>query len=233
VIIAYNEEQYIGKLLESIRAQDWPKYEVILVDDHSTDRTVEVANSFASLIPLKIVQKDIRGASRSRNYGETFAEGEVILFLDADVIMPGDFISKTFEVFREQRLSIAGVGFIPLTENKVDKLIAGIYRAWLLVVQYFNPRGIGFCLFVHNQLHKKVLFDEAVVMSEDFDYVRRAVQYGKFRIINSIPVKVSWRRFHQENRFLLVLKYLFFEWYRQHIGEIRKKLLPYEFGGSR
>jgi len=230
VIVAYNEEQYIGRLLESIKAQDYPKFEVIIVDDHSNDRTVEIARTFEAKFALKVVEKDIRGVSRSRNYGASNALGEIILFLDADVVLPTNFISNNIKTFREQRLSIAGVDFIPITENKIDKWITGFYRIWLKVVQYFNPRGIGFCLFAYKELHKKVLFDESIIMSEDFDYVKRAVQYGKFRFINTAPLSVSWRRFHKENRLLLILKYLFFEWYRQNIGEIRKKILPYEFG---
>ena len=230
VIVAYNEEQYIGRLLESVRAQDYPKFEAIIVDDHSNDRTVEIAKTFEAKFALKVVEKDIRGVSRSRNYGASNALGEIILFLDADVMLPPNFISNNIKTFREQRLSIAGVDFIPITENKIDKWITGFYRIWLKVVQYFNPRGIGFCLFVYKELHKKVLFDESIIMSEDFDYVKRAVQYGKFRFIKTAPLSVSWRRFHKENRLLLVLKYLFFEWYRQNIGEIRKKILPYEFG---
>lgn len=232
VIIAYNEEEYIGRLLESIKAEGYPSYEIIVVDDHSSDKTVEIAQGYSSSIPIKVVQKDIRGASRSRNYGATFAKGEIILFLDADVILPEGFIAKNLRVFKEKRLSIAGVDFIPITENNLDKWITGFYRLWLETVQYFNPRGIGFCLFVYKELHKKVIFDEGVVMSEDFDYVKRAIRYGKFRIITAVPLRVSWRRFHKENRFLLIVKYLFFELYRQNIGEIRKKMLPYEFGKS-
>ena len=232
VVIAYNEEKYIERLLASIAAQDYAKYEIILVDDHSSDKTVEIARKFELKLPLQIVQKDIRGASRSRNYGASFAKGEVILFLDADVTLPADFINSNIKPFIEQKLSIAGVDFITESNSRIDKLITALYRTWLKLVQYFNPRGIGFCLFACEELHKKVLFDETVVMSEDFDYVKRAVQYGKFRIIDKVPVKVSWRRFHQENRFLLIVKYMFFEWYRQNIGEIRTKLLPYEFGNS-
>jgi len=230
VIIAYNEEQYIGKLLDSIKLQTYSNYEVILVDDHSADRTLEIAKGYKSYFSLKIVQKEICGASRSRNYGATFGQGEILLFLDADVILPDSFISDNLKTFIEQKLSIGGVDFISITENKIDIWIAGLYRIWLRTVQYFNPRGIGFCLFVLRELHKQVLFDEAIVMSEDFDYVKRASQHGKFRIIPTTPLKVSWRRFNKENRFLLILKYLFFEWYRQNIGEIRKNLLPYDFG---
>lgn len=230
VVIAYNEEQYIARLLESIKAQSYKKFEVIVVDDHSIDKTVEVARSFEPFLPIRVVQKEIRGVSRSRNFGASLANGEIILFLDADGIIPPDFISKNIRAFREQRLSVAGVDFIAITKNKIDKLITEFYRYWLKTVQYYNPRGIGFCLFAHKELHKKVLFDETVVMSEDFDYIRRASGYGKFRFLSDEPLEISWRRFENENRFILILKYLFFEWYRQHIGEIRRKLLPYEFG---
>jgi len=230
VIIAYNEEKFIARLLESVRKQDYQKFEVIIVDDSSTDRTVEIAKGYQDLLPLRIVQKDIRGISRSRNYGASFASGEVILFLDGDVVIPHKFISDNLAAFIEQQLSIAGVDFTVFSKNKIDKLIIPLYRAWLKIVQYFNPRGIGFSLFVHRELHQKVLFDESVIMSEDFDYVKRAVKYGKFRILSNVLLGVSWRRFQNENRLLLILKYLFFEWYRQNIGEIRKKILPYEFG---
>lgn len=233
VIIAYNEEQYIGRLFESIKRQDYPEYEVILVDDHSTDRTVVIAKGFESDLPLQVVQKDIRGASRSRNFGATFAKGEVMLFLDADVVMPERFIAENIGVFREDKLSVATVDFIPESENKFDKFTIFIYRLWLKAVQYFNPRGIGFCLFVSKDLHKNILFDETIVMSEDFDYVRRAARHGKFRIISKAPIIVSWRRFQKENRFLLILKYIIFELYRQNIGEIRRKILPYEFGSPK
>ena len=232
VIIAYNEERYIGRLLESIKRQDYRKFEVIVVDDHSTDNTVGIAGDFARDLPLKVVQKEVRGISRSRNYGAGLAQGELILFLDADVHIGEDFIGKNLKTFRGKRLAAAGIDFIAETDFWADKIIAGFYRLWLRCVQYFNPRGIGIGLMVARELHRKVLFDETVIMSEDFDYVRRSAQLGKFRIIGSMPLRVSWRRFEKENRFLLILKYLYFEWYRQNIGEIRKKMLPYEFGDN-
>lgn len=230
VIIAYNEEKYIGGLLESIAAQDYGNYEIIIVDDKSTDKTVETAKGYAGKLPIRILQKETRGVSASRNFGAASAKGEIILFLDADVIMPPDFFSRNLRDFFDQKLSIAGVDLAAISENKLDFIITGFYRRWLKLVQYFNPRGIGFCLFVYKKLHDQILFDERVVMSEDFDYVKRASERGKFRILCGACIQVSWRRFHRENRFLLTLKYLFFEWYRQNIGEIRRKLLPYEFG---
>jgi len=230
VIVAYNEELFIGKLLESIKTQQYKNFEVILVDDHSNDKTVQIAKSFEQYFPLRIVQKEVRGISRSRNYGADFAKGDIILFLDSDVILPPNFIGSNIKSFVNQKLSVAGIDFIAITDNKVDKFITSSYRIWLKTVQYFNPRGIGFCIFASKKLHDKILFDESIIMSEDFDYVRRATQEGKFRILADVPAEVSWRRFYKENRLLLILKYIVFEWYRQNIGEIRKKILPYEFG---
>jgi len=232
VIIAYNEEKYIGNLLECIKKQDYKNYEVIVVDDHSTDRTVQIVDSFKDSLPVRWVQKPVRGPSRSRNYGASLAKGEVILFLDSDVILESNFISANLSVFFNKGLAVAGVEFIPYESDSLDSVITYFYRIWLKTIQYSNPRGIGFCLFALRGLHEKVIFDETIVMSEDFDYIKRAAALGKFRIIDAVPVRVSWRRFHRENRFVLILKYLFFEWYRQNIGEIRKKMLSYEFGNK-
>ncbi len=131
VVIAYNEERYIGRLLESIKRQDYRKFEVIVVDDHSADNTVAVASGFASEFPLKVVQKEVRGISRSRNYGATFARGELILFLDGDVILAENFISENLKTFKKERLSIAAFDFISETDSVLDKWITGFF-GWIL-----------------------------------------------------------------------------------------------------
>lgn len=230
VIIAYNEEKYIGELLRSIKKQDYNNFEVIVVDDHSEDKTIEVAENFKSSFPLKIVQKEVRGVSRSRNYGASQARGEIILFLDADVVLPYNFISKNLKSFIQQKLSIATIDFIPATDRIIDKFIIMLYRIWLKTVQYYKPRGPGFCLLVLRELHNKVLFDESIIMCEDFDYTERASNLGKFRILKEEMLKVSWRRFEKENDFILIVKYLFFELYRQNIGKIRRESPSYKFG---
>lgn len=129
IIPALNEEKYIGKLLESIKKQDYKNFEVIIVDDHSEDKTIEVAKGFESQLPLKIVQKEVRGISKSRNYGASLAKGEIILFLDADVVLPdNNFINKNLELFVRQKLSIAVADFIFSTEKIADKFITAFYK---------------------------------------------------------------------------------------------------------
>ena len=230
VVIAFNEENYIGQTMESLKDQTYRNFEVILVDDHSQDATLEIAKAYEHLFPLKIVQKEVRGCSRSRNFGAENAKGEIILFLDADITLPPDFLQKSLTQFSAQNLGAAFFDFTPITDHRSDHLMTFFYRLWLKITQYHNPRAIGSCIMIRRALHKAVLFDETVVMAEDFDYIRRAVCHGKFRMLNNPRYQVSWRRFGVENRLKLVTKYLIFETHRQLIGEIRRPVLSYQFG---
>jgi hypothetical protein len=231
VVIAYNEEKFIGATLDAITRLDYPRLEVIVVDDHSKDRTVEIAQAFASRLDLRVVQKEQRGISLSRNYGASLAKGEIILFLDADTLVPEDFLKIAVPQFKARRLGLGIVDFEPITEKRGDLVYTNLYRLWLRLVQYHDPHGIGFSLLVLKTVHDRVLFDPGVFMSEDFDYTKRAAALTKCRIIEGTKTRASWRRFDKENRLILVMKYLCFEWRRQHIGEIRKmKSGTYSFG---
>lgn len=230
VIISYNEEKYIVKLLESIKNQDYKNFEVILVDDHSTDQTIEVAKKFQNKILMKIVQKNKKGPSRSRNYGASFAKGSIILFLDSDVILPRGCLTEILKEFSEKKLSIATLNFEPISHNKLDKIFTKFYKFWLKVAQYYNPHAMGACMMVRKELHDKIKFDETIIIAEDFDYSKRASMLGKFKFLNNTPIKISWRRFRNESRLKLYSKYIYHELYRIFIGEIRKEITNYEFG---
>ena len=80
VVCAYNEERTIQECLTSLAACDYPHLEVIMCDDGSTDRTLEIARTF----PFRILDLDHGGLSRARNAGIEAATGEIVAFLDAD-----------------------------------------------------------------------------------------------------------------------------------------------------
>lgn len=108
VIAARNEEESIEACITSIIANDFPseKYEIILVDDHSTDATVEKAKAL-NASPLTILHhadylqgKDIKAFKKSAlNYAIQVAKGEIILCTDADCIMGRHWISSMVEKF--------------------------------------------------------------------------------------------------------------------------------------
>jgi glycosyltransferase involved in cell wall biosynthesis len=83
VIPAYNAEKYLEETLASVRAQTFSDYEILVVDDGSTDRTVQIASDFGG---VKLLLQQNRGSAAARNTGIRAARGAYVAFLDADDI---------------------------------------------------------------------------------------------------------------------------------------------------
>lgn len=95
IIPAYNEEKYIGVCLESLSKQTHPQYEVIVVDDGSTDRTVSIVEAFAAKDKrFKLLKQSHKGPGEARNLAANQATGDVLLFCDADMAFAPDYIEK-------------------------------------------------------------------------------------------------------------------------------------------
>lgn len=101
-IPAYNEEKFIQACLESLAYQNYPNYEVILVDDGSTDKTLTIIESFVSQNPrFKLVRQNHGGMAVARNTAADHSQGEILCFLDADLVFASDFIEKLTAPIRE------------------------------------------------------------------------------------------------------------------------------------
>jgi len=92
IIPAYNAEYWISDTIRSALSQTWPKKEIIVVDDGSTDNTLAIARTFESEI-VKVVAQQNKGASAARNAGLCFSQGSYIQWLDADDLLAPDKIS--------------------------------------------------------------------------------------------------------------------------------------------
>lgn len=101
VIPCYNAEPWVAATLESALAQTCPDKEIILVDDGSRDRGLDVARSYVSRGVTVIAQAN-RGAAAARNRGLEVARGEFIQFLDADDLLAPDKIERQLAVARAQ-----------------------------------------------------------------------------------------------------------------------------------
>src|SRR4051812_29584464 len=110
VIPAYNEENNIGRCLESFIAQTFQEpFEIIVVNNASTDKTREVALRYSAQLHIRVIdelQKG-RGAARARGFAE--AMGEIILSTDSDCTVPKDWIEQTVLALRNSK-SIAITG---------------------------------------------------------------------------------------------------------------------------
>jgi glycosyltransferase involved in cell wall biosynthesis len=100
IVPAFNAERYLGEALASIRDQTLKDLEVIVVDDGSTDDTINVAERFANALPLSIVCQSNRGPSAARNTGIRQATGRFCAFLDADDIMDRELLQAQVKRFQ-------------------------------------------------------------------------------------------------------------------------------------
>lgn len=96
LIPAYNEQDDILQTLKAACLQDYPFKEVLLIDDASTDRTTDIAESLISVYPyLRIVRLSRNsGVAAARNVGLRDVKGEVVVILNADVVLPPNFLSR-------------------------------------------------------------------------------------------------------------------------------------------
>lgn len=93
LIPCYNSEMFIAETLESCKRQTYKNWEVILVDDGSNDKSLEIANTFESE-KIKVYSQPNLGACAARNYAFEKSTGEYIVFLDADDLINNEFIEK-------------------------------------------------------------------------------------------------------------------------------------------
>jgi cellulose synthase/poly-beta-1,6-N-acetylglucosamine synthase-like glycosyltransferase len=105
IIPARNEEENIGRLLTSMQKQSYPGhlFEVIVVDDHSHDKTADIAGSFSFVKPIRLELENINSYKKKAiETGIAAATGELIVTTDADCIVPVHWL-KTIAAFKEEK----------------------------------------------------------------------------------------------------------------------------------
>jgi glycosyltransferase involved in cell wall biosynthesis len=100
MIPAYNAEEFIAASIRSAIVQTWPRKEIIVVDDGSTDGTADVARRFASK-EVAVVSKQNEGAAATRNHAFALSQGDYVQWLDADDLLAPDKIERQLAALRE------------------------------------------------------------------------------------------------------------------------------------
>lgn len=198
VIPAYNEERYIKKCLESLVAQETEfEYEVVVVDNSSTDKTTKIVSQFRDKLDLKIVKEKRQGRGTARAKGFDEAKGDIILSTDADTIVYEDWISTLVEPIRGDIIAsttsckIVDCPYLTrIIFNFLDVKLELLYR---LLFGYHWLAGFSFAI-LKSAYKKSGGFDPNLQASEDLQLSSRVAKLGKIKFIDK-PVIFSGRRF--------------------------------------
>ena len=115
VIPCYNAAKFLEKTVNSVFSQTYSDYELILIDDGSTDNTAEIINSYGGKVRAKFTPN--RGASSARNLGTSLATGNFIQYLDADDILLPNALAKRITALEQTDTDISYSNWQKLEEN--------------------------------------------------------------------------------------------------------------------
>ncbi|NWF49147.1 MAG: glycosyltransferase [Ignavibacteriaceae bacterium] len=205
IIPTLNEEKLIERLLSSLvdfRRDAGFDFELIISDGGSTDKTLDIAIMYADI--LKINSKGIKQTiAAGRNNGARIASGDILIFLNADIIIPD---IKSFFTFLNEEFypsdSIALTCFVKISpgeETTLDKLYHFGYNNYFRLLNLVGVgMGRGECQVIRRSYFEKVNgYNRELAAGEDFDLFRRLRKLGKIIFTNRIFVYESPRRFRK------------------------------------
>ncbi|MDE2001678.1 MAG: glycosyltransferase family 2 protein [Patescibacteria group bacterium] len=228
VIPAHNEARYLSETLTHLCDLEYPKssYEVIVVENGSTDRTLEIARSFAC-DNLKVMTSH-KGVSRARNAGfdAVSPKSDWTIFLDADTSCEPPFLMDLNEYLSDPKRAKAVVGTVELQPRGNTRWYA---KAWFAFYN-LGHRLTRTCMSVI--VAKSALrdyphhhFDEYLSFAEDLKFVRTSLKHGKFFFFWTKTVWASTRRFDQVG---WVKLFFIWNWEALVLSHTRHKRDPYE-----
>lgn len=204
IIPLYNKVNYIKQTLESILNQTYTNLEIIIIDDGSTDESIEVVKSVAKLDNrIKFYQQTNQGVSYARNRGIELSNGEYIQFLDADDLMASNKIEEQLKIVDNSSLATCMWGLHSKSENQIYK-IHPCYRDYCEPVEFLIDMA-DFTMPSHNWLIpmslilKSGLWNESLTFGEDYDFFARLINLAKeikfcphtFVIYRKVPNSLS------------------------------------------
>lgn len=183
IVPIYNAEKYLEECLESIIRQTYKNFEVILIDDGSTDKSEDIYSKYVKNDQrFKKIKKDNEGVSSTRNLGLSKASGKYIIFVDSDDYCDKNMLEKIDQRLEED-IDIVSFGYFKKYKNVVSKIKPGIIEKsedYELSI-YDGEEILGYLWnkVFSNEIIKsnKIRFNKDIHYSEDLIFV---TEYFKF-----------------------------------------------------
>ena len=178
VIPVYNAERTLSACLKSLFASDFHDYEVIVVDDCSTDNSTEIAGEF----DLRVVRmEDNRGPGPARNKGAEHANGSVIAFVDADCEVPANWLARIDHLLRTNNDVAAVTG--PYSDSVGKEFLCLFQHYDILFFQRNAPRFVSTCTSSNLTCRKDVFFEvggfPSIRVNEDMEFASKLAKKHK------------------------------------------------------
>jgi len=198
IIPALNEEEVVEECLKSLRKQKYEgKYEIILVDGFSRDRTVERAKPYVD----RILKKKAHGPAAARNEGAEHAKYPILAFVDADCEVRKDWLERIQLAFSDDAVIATGGVLRPQAGSLFDNVVFKINSDWwvrfsalLGIIQLYGNN----CAYRKDAFKKLGGFNTVISFFEDTEMSMRAKKIGKIWINPDMVVYASTRRFKQK-----------------------------------
>lgn len=200
VIPTYNEEKNIETCLKALLNQTLPreKYEIIIVDGESKDKTFQIATNLAD----KVIIQNSDGVGGARNDGVNISNGEIIATTDADCIPSNDWLEIINKNFNEPNvIAVTGV-LIPYGWNNMNSLEVLIYKLlfWIsnIILIFLKLFGIAHLCGANSAFRKKVFLEVGGYLpldyADDTELFKRIRKKGKIILDRKLKIHYNVRR---------------------------------------
>lgn len=167
IIPAYNAEQYLDRCLESVLNQTYREFELILIDDGSTDTTSIIAHRFSEADKrIRYIRKENGGSASARNMALTLAQGDYIAFVDADDYIHPCYLETLLNTLLKTNSDICQCDYLEVANNKIIKYaslpnntVVNTYTNVEFLKQFCEKRTYLRTAVLWNKLYRIELFD--------------------------------------------------------------------------
>lgn len=188
IIPVLNEEKILSKILSNLVIEN-EKVEIIFVDGGSKDNTVNLIKHQG----FNLIQSSIAQRSYQMNLGAEKAQGEILLFLHGDTILPDNYLELIANILANKKV-VAGAFELKIAQEKlIFRLVESLvnWRSHLLKLPY-GDQGI----FLKKEIFQQINGFSNLAIMEDFELIKRLQKLGKIAIIRT-PVKTLARRWEK------------------------------------
>jgi glycosyltransferase involved in cell wall biosynthesis len=197
LVPAFNEETLIARTIESVQQSfgqvGHTAFEIIVCDNNSTDRTSEVARSKGA----HVVFEPHNQISRARNAAARHAQGEWLIFLDGDTLLPAQLLRSTIDTIHNGRVG-AGGALVEFDRNDTGNAALRVLRFWNVISKYLQLAAGSYIFCKREAWTETGGFDETVYAGEELFFSRKLKRWCRkrglgFQILTH-PVMTSARK---------------------------------------